>query len=129
MLITIDEHDARPLYAQIVAAVKEQIRSGALRPGDELPSVRELAEALAINLHTAHRAYQQLRDQGIIVLRLGRRARVAARRQPAAPAVVEARVAGRLRELITEAYHLGVTEDEFRALVDDALAGEGRGAL
>ena len=122
MLITISETDPRPIYAQIVAEIKAQIRTGALQPGDELPSVRELAVSLAINLHTVHRAYQQLRDQGIIVLRLGQRARVAALRHvPAAHEVIETRVVNRLHELITEAFHLGLSDEDFRALVEELL--------
>jgi len=123
MLISIDEGDPRPLYAQIAADIKEQIRAGALQPGDELPSVRELADSLAINLHTVHHAYRQLREQGIIRLRLGRRARVAPLRgQPASRDVVEVQLVGRLNEIITEAYHLGLTAEDFRALVDELLA-------
>jgi len=126
MLISINENDPRPLYAQIAGEIKEQIRDGTLQPGDELPSVRELADSLAINLHTVHHAYQQLRDQGIILLRLGQRARVATRRQPAARAEVQGKLAGRLKEMITEAYHLGLSAEDFRMLVDELLEGKGR---
>ena len=125
MLIAIDENDPRPIYAQIVAGVKEQIHAGVMRPGDELPSVRELAEMLSINLHTAHRAYQQLREQGVIILRLGQRARVASpRRQPLNRAAAEAKLVGSLRELITEAFHLGISEEDFRALMEAAFPGK-----
>ncbi len=122
MLISLDERDPRPLYAQLVASVKDQVREGALRPGDELPSVRELASSLGINLHTVHQAYRQLRDEQVIHLRLGRRARVAAlRAKPAAPDVVEQRIVPRLAELATEAFHLGLGPKEFRRLVDEVI--------
>lgn len=125
MLISIDERDPRPLYEQIAAEIKEQIRDGSLRPGDALPSVRELAESLAVNLHTVHHAYRDLRDQGIILLRLGQRTRVAPlRRQQAGRELVELKVAGPLREAITEAYHLGLSPEDFRALVDELLEGK-----
>ena len=125
MLISLNAKDPRPYYVQVVGQVKDQIRSGALSPGDELPSVRELAESLGINLHTVHHAYQRLRDQGVISLRLGQRARVAElRQQPARPEEVETILAVRLNELITEAYHLGVSPKEFRALVDELLASK-----
>jgi GntR family transcriptional regulator len=92
-----------------VEAHLAQIRKGSLRPGEELPSIRELASTLGINLHTAHRAYQVLRDEGVIVLRLGRRPRVAALREvPAGRREVQQRLAGRLNELSTEAFHLGL---------------------
>lgn len=127
MLLHVDERDPRPIYSQLAAQVKEQIRRGDLRPGDELPSVRDLASALGINLHTAHHAYQVLRTEGVIVLRLGRRPRVAALRQGAADREeIERRLAGRLDELITEAFHLGLSSRDFRSLVDEMLrAGRG----
>ena len=128
MLLHVDEKNGRPIYSQLVAQVKELIRKGALRPGDELPSVRDLASALGINLHTAHRAYQVLRDEGVIVLRLGRRPRVAAlREEPAGREEVQQRLAGRLNELITEAFHLGLSAREFKSLVDEMLRS-GKGA-
>jgi len=128
MLISIDESDPRPLYAQISAEIKEQIRNGSLQSGDTLPSVRELAESLAVNLHTVHHAYRQLREEGIILLRLGQRARVAPpRQQPAGREEVEEKVVARLREIITEAYHLGLSTKDFRALVDELLEREKKG--
>ena len=128
MLISIDEQDARPIYVQLVSQIKDQIRSGDLKPGDELPSVRELAESLGVNLHTVHRAYQKLRDEGIIYLRLGRRARVAKLRDvPAGRDEVESVLAGRLNELITEAFHLGLSGSDFRKLVDELLEAKDNG--
>jgi GntR family transcriptional regulator len=127
VLLHVDEKDPRPIYAQLAAQVKQQIRGGSLRPGDELPSVRDVAAALGINLHTAHHAYRVLRDEGVIVLRLGRRPRVAPRReQPASREEIQQRLAGRLNELITEAFHLGLSPRELRSLVDQALRS-GRG--
>jgi GntR family transcriptional regulator len=122
VLLHVHDDDPRPIYSQLAAQVKEQIRKGSLRPGDELPSVRDVASALGINLHTAHRAYQVLRDEGVILLRLGRRPRVAAmREQVAGREEVRRRLAGRLDELITEAFHLGLSPRAFRSLVDELL--------
>jgi GntR family transcriptional regulator len=98
-----------------------------LQPGDMLPSVRELARALGINLHTALHAYRVLRDEGVIVLRLGRTPRVAALRElPAARAEIQERLAGKVNELITEAFHLGLSARDVRSLVDEALRSEKR---
>ena len=128
MLIALDEQDSRPIYEQILSQIKEQVRIGDLAPGHELPSVRELARNLGVNLHTVHRAYQMLRDQGVITLRLGRRARVAPlRRRPAGRRAVEARLGRRLRELITEAYHLGLSPADLRRLHDKALGTQEKG--
>jgi GntR family transcriptional regulator len=125
VLVSLKEDDPRPIYAQIISEVKEQVRAGTLVPGDELPSVRELADAVGVNLHTVHKAYQILRDQGVIHLRLGRRARVAElRTMPAGREEIDG-LAERLNELITEAFHLGLSKAQFRKLVADLLATTG----
>jgi len=90
MLISIDERTGSPIYLQIVRQVKEKVRSGLLKPGDELPSVRELAKSLGINLHTVRGAYQKLREWGIINMRLGRRAKIENLPQPSSVEEVEA---------------------------------------
>lgn len=126
MLISIDSQDQRPIYEQILQQIKDQVRTGALLPGDELPSVRELGESLRVNLHTVHRAYQILRDQGIIHLRLGQRARIASpRTRPASPETVETMLTSKLRGLITEAYHLGLSKEDFKKMVEELLQDEG----
>jgi GntR family transcriptional regulator len=123
MFIAIDNNDPRPIYLQIAASIKEQIQKGVLQPGDELPSVRDLARDLDINLHTARHAYQLLREQGVVHLRLGSRARIAPLRvAPADRAEIEKKVAPRLRELATDAFHLGLTPKQFRQLVKEAIA-------
>ena len=122
MFIAIDNNDPRPVYLQIAASIKEQIQKGMLKPGDELPSVRDLARDLGINLHTARHAYQLLREQGVVLLRLGSRARIAPlRARPADRAEIQRKMAPRLRELVTDAFHLGITPKQFRQLVDEAI--------
>jgi GntR family transcriptional regulator len=121
-LFFVDDKDPRPLYQQLAAQVKAQIRKGTLQPGEELPSVRELSSTLGINLHTVHHAYRTLREEGIVLLRLGRRPRVAPRHEgPPAPDGL-ARLRAQLGELVTEGFHLGLSPKDFRALVDDLLA-------
>ncbi len=127
MFIAMDDNDPRPVYLQISASIKEQIRKGVLNPGDELPSVRDLAGDLGINLHTVRHAYQLLREQGVLLLRLGSRARIAPlRKTPADRVEMESKVAPRLRELVTDAFHLGITPKQFRQLVNEAIARNGR---
>lgn len=66
-MIHLDYRDARPIYTQIIDGFREQILAGVLRPGDKLPSVRELAGTLTINPNTIQRAYRELEMQGWIV--------------------------------------------------------------
>ena len=66
-MFTLDYRDARPIYIQICDSIREQILTGILQEGDRLPSVRELAVELTINLNTIQRAYRQLEGDGWIV--------------------------------------------------------------
>lgn len=72
MLLRIDPASEIPLFAQLAAAVRSEAAAGRLKPGDRLPAAREIAEAVGINLHTVLRAYQELRDEGLVDLRRGR---------------------------------------------------------
>lgn len=121
MLLSINEKDSRPIYLQIISQVKEQVSSGALKPGDELPSVRELAESLGINMHTVRSAYLKLRDQGIINLRLGRKAKIAYRQKTDNITATRDDISERLRELIIDALLSGISADNFRELVNEQL--------
>jgi len=78
MLWRIDLNSDEPLYTQLAAQVHLALANGQLEPGERLPSARELAESLEINVHTVLGAYQHLRDSGTIELRRGRGAVVTA---------------------------------------------------
>ena len=71
-MVHLDYRDARPIYAQITDGLRQQIASGILQPGDKLPSVRELATALAINPNTIQRAYRELEQAGLIATVAGK---------------------------------------------------------
>lgn len=71
MLLTISTQDARPIYQQIVNQIKYLVACGHLRPHEELPPVRTLAEHLLINPNTVARAYRELELQGVIYKRPG----------------------------------------------------------
>ena len=66
-MVHLDYRDVRPIYAQIISNIKEQITAGILHTGDRLPSVRELASQLTINPNTIQRAYRALEAEGWIV--------------------------------------------------------------
>ena len=66
MLLHLDYLDSRPIYVQIMDALRQQIASGVLQPEEKLPSVRELAASLSINPNTIQRAYRQLEMEGWI---------------------------------------------------------------
>src|SRR6201988_2615132 len=71
MYITIDEHDARPLYQQLVDEIKTLIARGELAQGTSLPPVRQVASDLGVNLNTVAFAYRKLQKEGLIRVRHG----------------------------------------------------------
>ncbi|WP_424936493.1 MULTISPECIES: GntR family transcriptional regulator [Bacteria] len=113
MLIRVDPGAARPIYEQIAASVRTDIAAGRLRPGDRLPPAREVAAAVDVNVHTVLRAYQQLRDDGLIDLRRGRGAIVAASAAPLAELSHE------IRALVAHAARLGLSPAALAALVKE----------
>src|SRR6267143_2974544 len=60
-----------PIYLQLMEQVKHAIETGALRPGDQLPGIRPLAEELVMNPNTVAKAYRELEHEGVIELRHG----------------------------------------------------------
>jgi GntR family transcriptional regulator len=129
MWLSINEGDPKPIYLQIITQIREQVRSGALKPGDELPSVRELADDLGINMHTVRSAYLKLRDQGIINLHLGRRATISRLRQLLNSPAIEAEFEARLDELVTDGLLMGLSPEEISRMVTLHLEKEKRGTI
>jgi GntR family transcriptional regulator len=127
MWLSIDEQDSRPIYLQLIHQIKEQVLNGTLKPGDELPSVRELADSLSINLHTVRAAYLKLRDQGIINLHLGRRATINSLPQAVKLAELEEDLNSRLEEIITDALIKGIPRENIRKMVDHQLENKKQG--
>jgi len=127
MLFSIDEKDSRPFYLQLANQVKEQVSSGMLKPGDVLPSVRELAESLHINLHTVRSAYLKLRDEGVIDLRLGRKARITHRPSGVSTGDVSEELVRKIRELVADALVQGLSPEDIRYLINEQLAKMARG--
>jgi GntR family transcriptional regulator len=121
MLLSINENDSRPIYQQLAGQVREQVSKGNLKPGDTLPSVRELSDSLGVNMHTVRRAYLLLRDQGIIDLRLGRKARISMRKQIPLTNDALTDIEVRLEELVTDALLLGISPEDLVKMVNRQL--------
>src|SRR3989442_15664499 len=71
MELRLDPSSAVPIYAQIVEQVRSLVASRALRAGDQLPSVRDLAASIRVNRNTAAKAYQLLETEGVVETRQG----------------------------------------------------------
>lgn len=77
MLLTLDPHSPVALFEQLATQIRLAIVRGEVAGGERLPAARDLADDLEVNQHTVLRAYQALRDEGLIELRQGRGATVA----------------------------------------------------
>ena len=113
MLIRVDPASEVPLFAQVAASVRADAAAGRLRPGDRLPSARDVATALGVNLHTVLRAYQDLRDEGLIDMRRGRGAVLT----DAASSLAQLR--DDVLALVTRARALGLSPDMLATLVKE----------
>ena len=115
-----------PIYLQIMEQVKHAIETGALRPGEQLPSIRPLAEELVINPNTVAKAYRELEHQGIVELRQGAGAFVSDR----APTEQDAEKLKAAKVLVAQGIDRlrarGLSNDEIRRLVEAELAGVNR---
>ncbi len=117
MLVSIDEGSRQPIYLQLVRQIKEQILVGELRPGDELPSVRDLGSALGISLHTARSAYQTLAEEGLLRVQLGKKARIAALLTDSViPALVD-EYSLRVRELVVDGLLQGWSTEQLHQII------------
>jgi DNA-binding transcriptional regulator YhcF (GntR family) len=121
MLVSIDEGNRQPIYLQIVRQIKEQILVGELVPGDELPSVRDLGDALGISLHTARSAYQALSEEGLLRVRLGKKARVAALATEAVTTSLTDEYSLRVRELVVDGLLQGWSADQLHRILDQEI--------
>jgi|SRR5690349_6766563 GntR family transcriptional regulator len=112
MLIRVDPASPRPIFTQIAAGVRRELLEGRLRSGDRLPAAKDVARSLDVNLHTVLRAYQELRDEGLVDLRRGRGAVVTGTQPTVLVEVGEA-----VRELVRAAGAAGLTHQETQAMV------------
>lgn len=109
-----------PLYLQLMEQVKHAAETGALQVGDQLPTIRKLAEDLVMNPNTVARAYRELEHEGIIELRHGSGAYISEKvsRQKKVTAKAQAVVQSAVEQLV----EAGMTESEIRRLVENELA-------
>ncbi|MCK5587012.1 GntR family transcriptional regulator, partial [Candidatus Bipolaricaulota bacterium] len=129
MLVSIDEENRQPIYLQLVRQIKEQILVGELSVGDELPSVRELGDALGISLHTARNAYQVLSEAGLLRVRLGKKARVTIPASERSRDSLSDEYALHMRELIVDGLLQGASAEELRQILGQEIAAlSARGA-
>lgn len=106
-----------PIYVQLLEQIRRAVASGVMAPGEQLPSVRDLALQLSVNPNTVSRAYQELEREGVVQTLRGRGTFVTA----SASALSERERLSRLDEavgrLLVEAFHLRCSPSEVLAAV------------
>jgi GntR family transcriptional regulator len=117
MEIRLSTTDGLPVYRQIVNQVKYLIASGRLRPGQELPAIRTLAERLVINPNTVVHAYAELARESVVVRRHGSGTYVAEKAPGPSPQAAAESLAPKVDSLLADAAHLDLGLAEVLQLV------------
>lgn len=120
MTIRLNPLSGTPLYLQLVEHLKHSIETGVIKAGDQLPSVRKMAEDLLINPNTVVRAYRDLDAEGILELRHG--SGVFVRESVSARTDVMKKAAPILRSAVDRLESLDLGEDDIRRLIENELA-------
>jgi GntR family transcriptional regulator len=119
MQYEINSASRLPIYQQLVRQVREAIARGDLKAEARLPSVRQLSRDLVINPNTVARAYTELEREGLLTNRPGRGVFVAEPRDERTKDARRRRLLEGLDRFLTEAVHLGFSEEEVAQFVAD----------
>jgi GntR family transcriptional regulator len=120
MILRLNQSSGIPLYLQLMEQVKHAVETGALRSGDQLPTIRKLAEDLVMNPNTVARAYRELEHEGIIELKHGSGAFIG--ESLAWKTRVTKKVQAVVQSTVERLAAAGLAEDEIRRLVENELA-------
>jgi GntR family transcriptional regulator len=121
MLLQLNFKSGKPVYLQVVDQVKAAAASGALRPGEPLPTIRPLAEQLRVNRNTIAKAYAELESQGVIETLPGKGCFLRENGSPFKHGVRQQLLADEIDAAIVQAHHLQVARPEFLRLVNERL--------
>ncbi|MCF3133897.1 GntR family transcriptional regulator [Streptomyces olivochromogenes] len=111
MLLRLDKRDTRPLHEQVAGAIRRAIAEGECRPGDRLPSARDLSAALDVNVNTVLRGLRSLREDGLLEFRRGRGVTVAE------GADERSGLLNQVYALVTEAARLGYSRTDLIEMI------------
>jgi GntR family transcriptional regulator len=119
-MFRVDAGSGVPIYRQLVEQVRLEVMLGGLAPGDQLPTLREVVDALAINPNTVVKAYTELEHEGLVVRRQGMGTFVTATPSTAALEAPQA-VRSSLFRWVRRARAAGLTTEQIRLLMAVAL--------
>ena len=109
----------KPVYLQLVDQVKAAAASGAVQPGDPLPSIRPLAEELRVNRNTVAKAYAELEHERVIETIPGKGCFLRASAAPFRKDVRLKLLAGEIDDAVVQAHHLQIAKREFLQLAEE----------
>jgi GntR family transcriptional regulator len=122
MQIKLDFRTGIPIYAQIMEQVKHQVEAGVLRPGNQLPTVRQLAADLRVNFNTVARAYRLLDEAGIISTQHGRGTYILGEEVPGNMQVQRKQALLEItRQYLADAAHLDFLPEEVEQVIHERL--------
>ena len=121
MIVQINFKSGMPIYLQIVDQIKAAAASGALRPGEELPSIRPLSEELRVNRNTVAKAYSELESLGVIETQPGRGCFLKENQSALRKEVRRRLLIEEIDQTIVQAHHLQVSRGEFLKLIQERL--------
>jgi GntR family transcriptional regulator len=129
MQYNIDNSSGRPVFQQLIDQVKRDVALGRLQKDEKLPTVRQLAQQLAINPNTIAKAYRQLEQDGIIVTKAGAGAFIANLDSNLSKAVRKKIICDELERIIVDAFHMQIDRATLTEWFENAaekfnLAGE-----
>jgi GntR family transcriptional regulator len=122
MFVELREDDPRPVYRQIADELQRSVAVGILKPGDSLPATRQLAAELKLNANTVQHAYRTLQQEGVIEMRRGLGAFVAAapKESRQRPAAVARQIAERA---LREAFRHGLLASDLMKALKEIAPG------
>ncbi|MFQ5885904.1 MAG: GntR family transcriptional regulator [Anaerolineae bacterium] len=122
MQIEVDYESGVPIYAQIMEQIKRLVATGRLKPGDQLPTIRQLAVDLRVNPNTVVHAYHELDSQGVISTQQGRGTFIAQRPDEGRLAAMRRdRLRAIMGNALLEALSLGYEAGEIRGAFEEQL--------
>ena len=122
LTLRLDFHSGLPIYTQIVNQIQNQLATGGLKPGDQLPTVRALAQELRVNFNTVARAYRILDEARIISTQQGRGTYITEIPPPnISEKLRNESLEALTQRFISEAFRLGFLEKEISQMVRDNL--------
>ena len=117
MLIQIEPQSAIPIYEQVTQQIIEGIARGELKPGDALPSVRNLAADLGVNMHTVNKSYHELEAKGILTIRPKSGAIIRSLEERALTPDQLQQIEKNLKPVVAEGLVLGATVDQIEHMM------------